>query len=315
VRRRVLQGLSCMVAQRDAERTDPTRRRPVRWGAVALSLPLTPVAGYFAIGRTRRGLTLLLAGVGYLVVAVGAALLMVPPLMYAALAAALLHALVALVDVARLSRTGPLEATWGRGLAGGLGALALTAALALATHRYALGAARIWTAAMLPTLEIGDRFFFNRFTRNVRRGDVISFRYPPDPRLRYVQRVVALAGDSVAVEDGEFLINGQPPQSQRLGVAQRLDPVMGVHTVERWEETIEGRSYTIYRRAGPMAIWIGQEVPKGHVFVLGDNRDNSNDSRTWGTVPLELIEGRALFTWWSSTKSGIRWHRFNQPVQ
>ncbi len=303
-----------MAAQRD-ERTDPTRRRPIRWGAVGLSLLLTPVAGYVAIGRERRGLTLLGAELLYFAVAVVGALLVVPVLMYAALAAALLHGLGALFDVARLSRTGRADPTWGRGVAAGLGALAVTSGVGLLVRTYVLEALDNSANAMVPTLEAGDRFFVNKLDRKVGRGDVIVFRYPPDPSVRYVQRVVAVAGDTVAVEEGEFLINGQAPHSQRLGVDQRMDPVMGQHIVERWKETLDGKSYTIYRRAGPMAIWVGQEVPEGHVFVLGDNRDNSNDSRTWGTVPLELVQGRALFTWWSSDARGIRWPRFNQRIE
>jgi signal peptidase I len=298
-----------------AERTDPTRRRPVRWAAVLLALLLTPVAGYVAIGRHRRAMVWLAAVGGYMALGVAAVLLGRAPLLYGAVVLALLHGLVAVADVARLSRRGPYQAL-GRPAAMGAGALLVIAGLGLALRVFVVGSFRVSHSSMIPTIEVGDHFLVNKLVRQVRRGDVIVFRYPPNPMVHYVMRVVAVAGDSVAVEEGELLINGQPPHTQRLGVEQRIDPVMGQQTVERWKETIDGRSYTVYRRAGPMALSPATDVPAGHVFVMGDNRDNANDSRTWGTLPLDLLRGRALFIWWSSDKTGgVRRDRLNQQIK
>jgi signal peptidase I len=298
-----------------AERTDPTRRRPIRWGTVGLSWILSPAAGYVAIGQPRRAVFILVAAVVYVALAAAAALLRQPYLLYGVVAMALVHAIGATFDVGRLSRVGKGDLAWSRGVGAGLGALAFTAGLLLAVGRFVVEPIKCSSLSMVPTLERGDLFFVNKLTRKVGRGDVIVFKYPPDPNIQHVERVVAVAGDNVNADEGEFLLNTRAPHSERLGVEQRMDPLMGQHTVERWKETIDGKSYTIYRRAGPMALWNGQDVPPGHVFVMGDNRDNSNDSRTWGTVPLELVKGRALFVFWSSDKTGIHWHRFNKRIE
>jgi signal peptidase I len=297
------------------ERTDPTRRRPIRWGAVLLSLPLTAVAGHIAIGKPRRALFLLVAEVILFALAAGAVLMVQPELLYVVLGLVVLIALGSLVDVGRMSRVGSAQLHTLPAVAAGVGTLVFTAGLAYLARTYVVQAYRTPAASMVPTLEVGDNFFVNKLTRNIRRGDVVVFKYPLDPSVEYVKRVVAVGGDFVTVDEGEFLINGQAPHAERQGVEQRMDPVMGQHTVERWTETLDGRSYTIYRRAGPLTPWDGKDVPQGHVFVLGDNRDASSDSRSWGTVPLELVEGRALFIWWSRDDKGVRWERMNKRVQ
>jgi signal peptidase I len=298
-----------------AERTDPTRRRPIRWGTVGLSCVLSPVAGYVAVGEPRRALYLMGAAVVYVGLAAAAALLRQPFVLYGVLVVSLIHTIVAIFDVGRLSRIGKGGVLWSRGVGAGLGALAFTAGLLLAVGRFVVEPIKSSSLSMLPTLEKGDIFFINKLPRKVGRGEIIVFHYPPDPRIQHVERVVAVGGDNVNVDEGEFLLNNRTPHSERQGVEQRMDPVMGQKTVERWRETIDGRSYTIYRRAGPMALWAGQDVPQGHLFVMGDNRETSNDSRTWGTVPLHLVKGRPLFIFWSSDKSGIRWKRFNKRVE
>jgi signal peptidase I len=276
---------------------------------------LTAVAGLVAIGRSRRALFYLVSVVVSFVLAAGAVLLVQPELLYVVLGLALLLIVGSIVDVARLSRVGSAQLHTLRGVAAGVGTLVLISALGWVSRTYVVQAYRVPAASMVPTLEVGDNFFVNKLTRNIRRGDVIVFKYPLDPTVEYVKRVVAVGGDFVTIDEGEFLINGQSPHAERQGVEQRMDPVMGQHTVERWTETLDGRSYAIYRRAGPLTPWDGKDVPGGHVFVLGDNRDASSDSRSWGTVPLALVQGRALFIWWSRDAKGFRWERMNKRVQ
>ena len=128
----VRQGRSRM----KAERTDPTRRRPIRWGTVGLSCVLSPVAGYVAVGQPRRALYLMGAAVVYLGLAAAAALLRLPFVLYGVLVVSLVHTIVAIFDVGRLSRTGKGPVLWSRGVGAGLGALAFTAGLLLAVGRF-----------------------------------------------------------------------------------------------------------------------------------------------------------------------------------
>ena len=142
------------------------------------------------------------------------------------------------------------------------------------------------TASMENTILVGDHVFLTKllygpripFTdwrlpavRHVKGQDIVAFRYPRDPSLIYVKRVIGVPGDRVEVLGHQALINGQ-----------RLKEPYAVHTHPRRRENY-----------GPTT------VPAGHLFVMGDNRDNSNDSRFWGSVPLENVVGKPLLVYWS----------------
>jgi len=125
---------------------------------------------------------------------------------------------------------------------------------------------RVESISMQPTLHPGDYVIINklayRFTGNPDRGDVIVFRYPPNPdAIPYIKRVIGLPGDQVHIADGKIYIDGQ----------QMFEPYLSA-------TTSRGGDWT---------------VPEGNFFVMGDNRNNSSDSRTWGFVPFENIIGRA----------------------
>lgn len=125
---------------------------------------------------------------------------------------------------------------------------------------------RVDSISMQPTLFPGDYVIVNklayRFNQSPGRGDVIVFRYPPDPdSIPYIKRVIGLPGDQVNINNGKVYVNGQ----------QLIEPYLTIST----------------HRGG---TW---SVPAGQLFVMGDNRNNSSDSRTWGYVPLENIIGRA----------------------
>ncbi|GAB4224214.1 MAG: signal peptidase I [Acidobacteriota bacterium] len=144
---------------------------------------------------------------------------------------------------------------------------------------------KIPTESMLDTLLVGDYILVNRMLygapgdegvawlgqRPIRRGDVVVFRFPRDPDVDFVKRVIGLPGDVVEVRDGLAIVNGEP-----------LD-----------EPYVLEQNRAMHRSTGP------RRVPPGHYFVMGDNRDNSNDSRVWGFVPRPAIKGRAFFIWYS----------------
>lgn len=186
---------------------------------------------------------------------------------------------------------------------------------------------RIPSGSMLPTLQSGDLILVNKFSYGIRlpvldkkvipigdpqRGDVVVFRYPVEPQTDYIKRVVGLPGDEVAYINQTLLINGEVVPHVRDG--DYYDPERMSYSA-RYTETLGDRKHSILLNEnatpniGP--IWrfpyfdqcrYGREgvrciVPEGQYFVLGDNRDNSLDSRYWGFVPNENLVGRAFFIW------------------
>jgi len=171
---------------------------------------------------------------------------------------------------------------------------------------------RIPSASMMPTLLIGDFILVNKFIYGIRlpvvnaevfeisdpeRGDVVVFRFPEDPSTPFIKRVVGLPGDRIAYADKTLYINGEPAEQ---GV---IDTYVG-----KWSgRSMTGASLRIehldsvehYILVQPDAPSVEGEmiVPEGHYFVLGDNRDNSRDSRYWGTVPEDYLIGEAFAIW------------------
>jgi signal peptidase I len=156
---------------------------------------------------------------------------------------------------------------------------------------------RIPSEAMMPTLLVGDHLFVDKraSARTPGRGDVVVFRYPEEPSRFYIKRVVAVGGDEVEVRDKVLYVNGQPREESLI---QHIDP------------SVHPREYD------PRDNFDLYTVPKGSYFVMGDNRDNSNDSRFWGPVDGSLVQGKALGIYWSwdAEKDGPRWERVGTRV-
>lgn len=186
---------------------------------------------------------------------------------------------------------------------------------------------KIPSGSMVPTLLVGDFILVNKFDYGIRlpivntkitqgrpleRGDVVVFRYPKDESVDYIKRVIGLPGDVVAYEDKKLTINGKPvPETplpdyfdeERIGYAKQF------------EEDLNGRKNAILNNPAVPPFVVGAEdypyrencqyndrgvvckVPAGHYFMMGDNRDNSADSRYWGFVPDKNLVGRAFFIW------------------
>ncbi len=153
---------------------------------------------------------------------------------------------------------------------------------------------------MEDTLLIGDHLFVNRFiygptatelgaqgccpSAPCERGDIVVFRSPENPKLDLVKRCVAVAGDTVQVIDEQLFINGKPVDDSSYAIHKNPDSDLGVYSDPRVQ---------LRDNYGPYI------VPAGHYFCMGDNRDNSYDSRFWGPLPAHLVKGRALFIYWS----------------
>lgn len=172
---------------------------------------------------------------------------------------------------------------------------------------------QIPSGSMLPTLEVGDFILVNKYAYGLRlpvagtkilevddpeRGDVIVFRYPDDGTTNYIKRVVGLPGDRIRYQDRQLYINGEKVDSRFVA---RLPPA------ELRRETLGDTQHDVFLTLGRTGRsgegeWL---VPDGEYFVMGDNRDNSNDSRYWGTVPDEMVVGKAFAIWmhWQSLTS------------
>jgi len=182
-----------------------------------------------------------------------------------------------------------------------LWALVLTAVL----RAFVIQAFRIPSESMRDTLLVGDFLFVNKFEYGPkipfthvrlpglhppRRGDVIVFQFPQDPSKDFIKRCIATGGETVEVREKEVYVNGK-----------KLNEPYARHT----DPNIRPAGFDFRDNFGPFT------VPKGEMFMMGDNRDNSNDSRYWGTLPMDLVKGRAMFLYWSwdGERNWPRWGR------
>jgi signal peptidase I len=201
--------------------------------------------------------------------------------------------------------------------------IAVAVLIALFLRAFVVEAFKIPSGSMIPTLQVGDHIFVNKFIygiripwtnikfgmtyREPRRGEVIVFIYPKEPDKDFIKRIVGIPGDKVEIKNNQIFINDQPiPREHVDNDCQYMDYD---EPTQRWDErrcdqfveTLDGNSFvTIYDRNGPPHTYQPVKVPKDSVFVMGDNRDNSHDSRFWGFVPYDLIKGKAMIIWWSS---------------
>jgi signal peptidase I len=167
--------------------------------------------------------------------------------------------------------------------------------LALFVRTYAVQAFKIPTGSMEPNLLVGDHLLVNKFIfaptatplertllpmRQIERGDVIVFKFPEEPERDFIKRVIGLPGDTIEVRSRQVFINGSKLEEP---YAHYLFPV----------GDDENGGLDVRAKYGPVT------VPEDHYFMMGDNRDNSQDSRYWGFLPAHYVKGRALMIYWS----------------
>jgi signal peptidase I len=176
---------------------------------------------------------------------------------------------------------------------------------------------RIPSGSMVPTLEIGDYIIVNKFAYGLRfpftthrllpvgdpdAGDIIVFKWPGDLSVDYIKRVVAVPGDEVLVRHNQLYVNGTRVEKEFVEDYSFVDDNCTAAPAELYNETFDGERHTILYSPGTggrLSEFGPFTVPEGEVFVMGDNRDNSSDSRAWGTVPRINIKGKALVVWLS----------------
>jgi len=189
--------------------------------------------------------------------------------------------------------------------------LIVAVVLALFVRTWVFQAFKIPTGSMEPNLLVGDHLIVNKTifspaaaglesallpTRDIRRGDVIVFKYPEGPDRDFIKRVIGLPGDRLELRRKQLYINDQP-----------LD--------ESWAHYQEPASPDSFGASGDLREFYGPvTVPAGQYFMMGDNRDNSEDSRYWGFLPATYVKGKALFIYFSFD-DGVRWERLLNIVR
>ena len=189
-------------------------------------------------------------------------------------------------------------------------ALLIAVLLALFIRAFIVQAFKIPSGSMQDTLLIGDQLLVNKFiygvklpftnitiipVKNPQRGEIIVFKYPEDPSKDFIKRVIAVGGDTVEIRNKVLYVNGHKQISE---YAVHVDP------------RVFPREFQPRDNFGPII------VPKGKLFVMGDNRDESNDSRYWGFVDISAVRGRAILIYWSwdSQNFNVRWSRLGHLI-
>ena len=182
---------------------------------------------------------------------------------------------------------------------------------------------KIPSGSMIPTLFIGDHIFVNKFAYGFKvpfteffldkplfvteeklpaRGDVIVFKFPKDPTINYIKRVVGLPGDKIKIRDKVLYVNGQEIKTEKLSdpkLEEGIENDDDRRVLTLYTEDLMGVKHPVlYNMTSLMNFDYGEvTVPNGKLLCLGDNRDKSSDSRFWGFVPVENIKGKAMFVW------------------
>lgn len=226
--------------------------------------------------------------------------------------------------------------------------------IALFVRAFVVEAFKIPSKSMVPTLMVGDHLFVNKFAYGIRipiwgkwiahfknpeRGEVVVFVYPRDSSLDFIKRVVGLPGDTVSVQGSELKVNGElistlplevkgvNPQNARQLLVNKPENLPALFAIlpffPDWQdykfyaEKLGKVEHWIQHHSFPRSENLNITVPPDHLFVMGDNRENSSDSREWGFVPMKNLKGQAMFIWLSldHDQGGIRWDRFGKWIQ
>lgn len=207
--------------------------------------------------------------------------------------------------------------------------------LVLVVRSFVVEPFRIPSGSMMPTLLVGDFILVNKFSYGLRlpvlntrflalgepqRGDVMVFRYPENPKIDYIKRVVGVPGDHIRYQNKQLTVNGQPAVQETVGVFIGEGSESRMTGARHLQEDLLGVQHDILVMPGDNMFSGDFEyvVPEGQYFTMGDNRDNSRDSRAWGTVPQENLVGKAFLIWmswdWSKEKV-VAWDRLGTRIR
>ncbi|MCX7943129.1 MAG: signal peptidase I [Deltaproteobacteria bacterium] len=212
------------------------------------------------------------------------------------------------------------------------------ASIALILRSFVIEAYKIPSGSMIPTLVIGDHLFVNKYIyglkipftfikffdyRKPKRGEIVIFTRPEEGK-DFIKRVIGVEGDTVEVRGHDIYLNGELLKKEYVDEYEYFekDEFSGEYKkvrAQRYLETIDGKKHYIILKPDSPLMGFGDgiyKIEKDALFVMGDNRDNSSDSRFWGTVKLKQIKGRAMFIWWSwGGGKGIQFNRIFKWIE
>lgn len=187
---------------------------------------------------------------------------------------------------------------------------------------------RIPSGSLEPTLLVGDFVAVNKFAyglrlpvvekkiipiANPKTGDIAVFRWPPEPSFDYIKRVIGVPGDKIGYHNKILTINGK--EAKQTFVEYTMDESSG-RPVAKYQENLNGVIHDIFVRADIPAYDFDIVVPQGNYFMMGDNRDDSADSRFWGFVPDSYLRGKAFLVWmsWNGNTDNLRWSKIGRLI-
>lgn len=187
---------------------------------------------------------------------------------------------------------------------------------------------RIPSGSLEPTLLVGDFVAVNKFSYGIRlpvwekkvlpisnpkTGEIAVFRWPPDPTYDYIKRVIGVPGDKISYHNKILTVNGQV--AKQTFIEYTIDESSG-KAVAKYKENLNGINHDIFTRADVPAIDFDVVVPEGNYFMMGDNRDDSADSRFWGFVPDNNLRGKAFLVWmsWNGKTDSVRWYKIGRLI-
>jgi len=192
-------------------------------------------------------------------------------------------------------------------------AIIIAIIIAMFIRTFIIQAFKIPSGSMLDTLQIGDQILVNKFIYGVKipftggktfipvkdpeKGDIVVFKYPEDPSKDFIKRVVAIEGDTLEIVNKQLYVNDKRVEGEPYAVHKTRDIIPGKFSTRDNLRKIK--------------------VPENSLFVMGDNRDNSHDSRFWGFVDLKAVRGQAFIIYWSWNKNkfGVRWNRIGDILR
>lgn len=197
----------------------------------------------------------------------------------------------------------------------------VAALLALFIRTFVVQAFKIPSSSMKETLQIGDHLLVNKFIYGVKlpfvmktiipvthpeKGDIVVFKFPEDPKKDFIKRTVAVAGDTIEIKNKKVYVNGEP-QEHPYAVFKDQNIIPPCNDFQN-SMGFDGCNKDNY---GPVT------VPENKIFVMGDNRDHSYDSRFWGFVDLKVVKGKAFMIYWSwnGDDTAVRWRRIGNIIR